>query len=114
MIYPSAPASLKLGWENPLTLEQKPVIDRRGGGIERRSRNFQINLSKEIQEVSCTMTTVYSHLELDNFLKGRNGKPFLFLGVLWRCTQWQWSFLGGVNEENTVARLTCQLVQVFR
>ncbi|AFY45465.1 hypothetical protein [Nostoc sp. PCC 7107] len=94
-IYPSPPQSFVLGWENEVTLEQVPVIDRRNGGVELRGNAFQINTARETQQVSVNITGLNAYLEITDFLTQRQGSPFIFNSKIWEVKEWSWSYLGG-------------------
>jgi hypothetical protein len=109
--YPTAPQSFVLTWENPLSLKQNPAInaDRRKGGTEARGTNFQLNLTKETQEAKVIAVTRDDYEEVEEFLTGRNGKPFNFNSQLWSCLEWTWVFKGG-----DIFELSLSLKQEFR
>ena len=111
--YPVAPQSFILTWENPLSLKQSPAIsaDRRKGGTEARGTNFQLNLTKEMQEAKVIITSRVDYLALEEFLTSRDGAPFTsaFSNNLWSCLEWVWMFKG-----NDTSELNLQLKQEFR
>jgi hypothetical protein len=110
-VYPTAPQSFVLTWENPLSLKQSPATnaDRRKGGTELRGTNFQLNLVREMQEVKVIAVTRDDYEEIEEFLTSRNGAPFNFNSQLWSCLEWNWIFKG-----NDVFELNLSLKQEFR
>ena len=111
--YPQAPLSLVLSWENPIDLQQTPVIDRRNGGTERRGGNFQLNRVREGRDVNTRVVSIASYLEIEAFLGDRRGRAFVLDGKLWQVFSWSWNYLGGVGP-NAVSELTMNMKQVFR
>ena len=109
----NAPQSFVLTWENPLSLKQSPALsaDRRKGGTEVRGTTFQLNLTREMQEARVIVSTRDDYEEIEEFLVGRNGKPFttVFSNNLWSCSEWTWTFKGG-----DIFELNLQLKQEFR
>ena len=111
----NAPQSFVLTWENPLSLKQSPSLsaDRRKGGTEARGTTFQLNLTKETQEAKVIAVTRDDYEEIEEFLVGRNGKPFTIPNSnsnnLWSCLEWTWTFKSG-----DIFELNLQLKQEFR
>lgn len=111
MTYPIAPYELITSWENSLTLQQNPTIDRRNGGTEFRGTNFQINQNRELQEVKLIVTSLLAYKSIEEFLTERMGKPFYFDDGYFLCSvlAWAWTYLG-----DDVFEISCQLRQEFR
>jgi hypothetical protein len=109
----NAPQSFVLTWENPLSLKQNPSLsaDRRRGGTEVRGTNFQLNLTREVQEAKVMAVTRDDYEEIEEFLTTANGKPFTtaFSNNVWSCSEWTWTFKGG-----DIFELNLQLKQEFR
>jgi len=114
-LYPTAPQSFVLTWENPLSLKQSPATnaDRRKGGTELRGTNFQLNLTKETQEARIVVSSGTDYEEIEDFLVGRNGAPFAVPNSnsdnVWSCLEWVWTLKG-----NDVFELNLSLKQEFR
>lgn len=111
--YPTAPQAFILTWENPLSLKQSPATnaDRRKGGTEFRGTNFQLNLTREIQEAKIFAVNRDDYEEIEEFLTSAQGKPFTIPSNdnLWSCLEWGWTFKGG-----DIFELNLQLKQEFR
>lgn len=114
LTYPSAPTALVLAWENQLQLATNPTIDRRNGGTELRSDNFQINRTLQTQSIKVNIVSSANRLTIDNFFRSLYGTPFYFNGGLWEIQAWDWGFNGGGSDATSVFSLAANLVQVYR
>jgi hypothetical protein len=108
-MYPKAPQSLVLAWENALSFRAYPTIERRNGGTEERGDRFQLNQFAISQAIDIKITSRESYEEIDSFLANNLDRVFLFEGILFKLSEYKW-----VWESVDIWSLSAQLDQVYR
>lgn len=90
MSYSVLPSILIPSWNCPtqyVTLNIKK--QQNGGTIERGSAN-QINLTLQSYTLKCQLFTIASYNTVEQFFRDRNGAPFLYNAIVFKCNEWRW------------------------
>lgn len=105
----TAPASLKLSWENALSFESSMISQNYYGGVDEKGNRNQINQVTKTQAVTLIVPNFSDYTEINNFLLNNLGQPIYFGNVLYLCDTFKWTCINAVT-----FTLDLNLTQVFR
>jgi hypothetical protein len=108
-MFPNAPSSLKISWDNAISFEAAFLSQNYQGGVDEKGNRNQLNQVVGTQTLSLTIDSLFTYSEIDTFLTNNLGKPFYFNSTLYRCETFKWT-----PSSDKVFKLELSLIQVFR
>lgn len=108
-MFPTAPSSLKISWDNAISFEASFLSQNYQGGVDEKGNRNQLNQVVGTQTLTLTIDSLFTYSEIDTFLTTNLGKPFYFDSVLYRCETFKWT-----PSSDKVFKLELSLIQVFR
>lgn len=108
-MFPNAPSSLKISWDNAISFEASFLSQNYQGGVDEKGNRNQLNQVVGTQTLTLTIDSLFTYSEIDTFLTNNLGKPFYFNSTLYRCETFKWT-----PSSDKVFKLELSLIQVFR
>lgn len=108
-MFPNAPSSLKISWDNAISFEATFLSQNYQGGVDEKGNRNQLNQVVGTQTLTLTIDSLFTYSEIDAFLTNNLGKPFYLSSVLYRCETFKWT-----PSSDKVFKLELSLIQVFR